>query len=88
MKLKKFDDLYESNQDNEESGYLNSNEGKHTKIRVKHLIEYLSQFDPETEVLLDHDGWMSEYTPHEDEVDLITNRGLFDPYRDKLMINN
>ena len=29
-------------------------------IRVKHLIEYLSRFDPETTVYLDKDGWESD----------------------------
>ena len=76
MKIKKFDDLNEANQ------------GKDTKIKVKHLIEYLSKFDPETEVLLDHDGWMAEYTPHKDELDLIEKRGIFDPFEDILIINN
>lgn len=85
MKLKKFDDLYESSHEDEEN---EEGERKNTKIRVKHLIEYLSQFDPETEVFLDHDGWMSHSTPHENEIDLIANRGIFDPWGDKLMINN
>ncbi len=85
MKLKKFDDLYESNQESQEN---EEGEGKSTKIRVKHLIEYLSKLNPETEVILDHDGWMADYIDHEDEVDLIEKRGLFDPFQNYLMINN
>ena len=47
------------------------------QVKVKHLIEYLQKFDPELEVVLDHDGWMESDFPSKDEVELIKNRQLF-----------
>jgi hypothetical protein len=58
---------------------------KDTEVRVKHLIEYLSELDPEMPVSLDHDGWMAD---DDDPLEVVRNRGLFDPYEDILIINN
>lgn len=61
-------------------------------IKVKHLIEYLQQFDGEISVGLDHDGWYEDVINAVDEVDLISKRGLFDFWNHKgktyLTINN
>ena len=35
------------------------NESKNTDIKVKDIIIFLQQFDPETPVYLDHDGWQN-----------------------------
>ena len=61
-------------------------------IRVKHLIEYLSRFDPETTVYLDKDGWESdlhwsgrnEDKRPKNELEVIEQRGLFDKFKDSL----
>jgi hypothetical protein len=76
MNIKRF------NEDIEDNG------NKQMTIRVKHLIEYLSQFDPETPVYLDKDGWDYDVTNAKNEVDVIDQRGLFDKYKDSLTINN
>ena len=69
---------------------------KEMTIRVKHLIEYLSQFDPETPVYLDKDGWGSdlhwsgrnEDKRPKNELEVIEQRGLFDKHKNSLTINN
>lgn len=67
-----------------------------TEVRVKHLIEYLSELDPEMPVHLDHDGWES-YGISTDPLDnnsleIIKNRGLFNVFthngKSQLIINN
>ena len=75
MKIKKFNEAVE---------------GSPIKVRVKHLIEYLSKFDPEATVGLDHDGWFVYGYEPKDEVDLIDKRGIFDYWeeRNHLTINN
>lgn len=35
------------------------NESKNTNIKVKDIIIFLQQFDPETPVYLDRDGWQN-----------------------------
>ena len=35
------------------------NESKNTDIKVKDIIIFLQQFDPETPIHLDHDGWQN-----------------------------
>lgn len=61
-------------------------------IKVKHLIEYLSQFDPELTIELDKDGWLEHVIPHKDEVDLIQKRGIFFHFKNEkyeaLYLNN
>jgi hypothetical protein len=48
-------------------------------ITVDDLIQYLTQFDPTTEVGLDHDGWMEDEcgVPTPTAQDIIHMRGLF-----------
>jgi hypothetical protein len=61
------------------------------EVKVKHLIEYLQQFDPEKPVKLDRDDWVDNFTLYDNEIDIISNSGLFDPYSlngDVLFINN
>lgn len=68
------------------------NENKRPDIKVKDIISFLKQFDPETSVLLDKDGWRTY-----DDVDMSKDdiiRYLIDDsaitYRGQnyLMINN
>ena len=69
---------YEDNQPIEQSN-------DEVKIKVKDLIEYLQQFDPETEVELDKNGWDYYYkTPAE----IIKHNGLFSPFKNMLFLNN
>ena len=79
MKIKKFNESVEEDVVK-----------KPTQIKVKHIIEYLNQFDPEANVGLDKDGWMAEFTPHKDELDLIDKRGIFHYWKERkhLTINN
>jgi hypothetical protein len=56
----------------------NLEEDDYTIIRVKHLIEYLSKFDPEMEVILDKDGW--EDGQSNDPIEIIEHSGLFYEY--------
>jgi hypothetical protein len=62
------------------------------QVRVKHLIEFLQSIDPETEVMLDKDGWMEDEFLATDEVDLVRSRGLFHLFKhgnkQTLIINN
>ena len=52
--------------------------------RIKHLIEYLQNFDPEMSVELDKDGWEHEDNP----LDTIKYSGLFEQFQNTLFINN
>jgi hypothetical protein len=73
---KKFDD------------YLEEAEEKGITITVKDLINYLQKFKPETELVLDKDGW--DYhadlfdTANKDEIFEV----LFQPYGDIIIIQN
>jgi hypothetical protein len=66
-------------------------ENKRPDIKVKDIISFLKQFDPETSVLLDKDGWQTY-----DEVDMSKDdiiRYLIDDSaiirgQNYLMINN
>ncbi len=58
------------------------------EIRIKHLIQYLSEFDPETKVILDKDGWLEDEIEPEDELDLIDQRGCFSLGKNYFCINN
>lgn len=59
------------------------------KIQIKHLLQYLQQFDPELEVVLDKDGWMEKDCSPKNELDLIEQRGVFWYCEGKyLIINN
>lgn len=62
-------------------------------IKVKHLIEYLRNLNPEAEVILDKDGW--DESGELDEVKMISSSYLFQYedegfYKDEptLFINN
>jgi hypothetical protein len=55
----------------------NLEDDDYTIIRVKHLIEYLSKFDPEMEVILDKDGWDGQSN---DPIEIIEHSGLFYEY--------
>ena len=67
-----------------------SEENQRLTPKVKHLIQYLQELDPESLVYLDHDGWFSHVSLENetDEVELIKNRGIFDYHNGRLMINN
>jgi len=54
-----------------------------SKVKVKHLIQYLEQFDPESPVELDKGGW-----EHEDPLEAIKISGLFQEFKNTLFINN
>ena len=59
------------------------------KVKVKHLIEYLQSFDPETNVSLDKDGWDYYYG---NPIEVIKHSGVFHPFeydgKKTLYINN
>ena len=57
-------------------------------VTVKDLKEYLDQFDPETRIGLDKDGWMENEIKAENPVDLIRKRGLFWEGKTALVLNN
>lgn len=62
------------------------------EIRVKDLIDYLSKYNPETIVYLDHDGWMAE-SESQDPQDVIAKRGIFsspifNPDKEFIILNN
>jgi len=57
-------------------------------VKVKHMIKYLQQFDPETPLFLDHDGWLQSEINAIDEIDLIKKRGLFGIMNGGIIINN
>lgn len=68
------------------------NKSKNTDIKVKDIIVFLQQFDPETPVYLDHDGWQNygDNTIEKNDViryifddSSITHRG-----RNSITINN
>jgi len=84
--IKPFDEFKSINEeiDNEEI------DNKELIIKVKHLIKYLQDnYDSETEVYLDHDGWLNREIHAVDELDLIKKRGIFcKMYNGELMINN
>ena len=52
------------------------NESKNTDIKVKDIIIFLQQFDPETSVFLDHDGWQNHGDDNIEKNDVI--RYVFD----------
>ena len=52
------------------------NESKNTDIKVKDIIIFLQQFDPETSVFLDHDGWQNYGDDNIEKNDVI--RYVFD----------
>lgn len=58
------------------------------EIKIKHLIQYLSEFDPEVKVILDKDGWLEDEIEAEDEIDLIDKRGCFSLEKNYFCINN
>ena len=87
-KIKRFNEL-----DNNINESLEYDEEGWVNVRVKDVIEYLQTLDPEAIVDLDHDGWMEKYSNPTDVLDLIGNRGIFSPWKDKegndrLTINN
>ena len=67
-------------------------DNKRPDIKVKDIISFLKQFDPETSVLLDKDGWQTH-----DEIDiskddiiryLIDDSAIINRGQNYLMINN
>lgn len=67
-------------------------DNKRPDIKVKDIISFLKQFDPETSVLLDRDGWQTH-----DEIDiskddiiryLIDDSAIINRGQNYLMINN
>lgn len=64
-------------------------ESSEMRVKVKHLIQYLSRFDREMEVGLDKDGWWIGHGINpKDELDLIEQRGLFQIWDDYMIIQN
>jgi hypothetical protein len=62
---------------------------KELQVKVKHLIEYLQkEFNPESNVFLDKDGWDVFREMPKDEIELIRMRGIFDKFDGNLFINN
>ena len=81
-RIKRFNENSELNISDVRSSKIN--ESKNTDIKVKDIIIFLQQFDPETPVYLDHDGWQNygDNTIEKNEVILyffddssITHRG-------------
>lgn len=58
------------------------------QVKIKHLIQYLSELDPEQPVSLDKDGWMENEINATDELDLIDQRGIFGFGNKYFCINN
>jgi hypothetical protein len=56
-RIKRFNENSELNISGVRSSKIN--ESKNTDIKVKDIIIFLQQFDPETPVYLDHDGWQN-----------------------------
>ena len=56
-RIKRFNEKSELNISDVRSSKIN--ESKNTDIKVKDIIIFLQQFDPETPVYLDHDGWQN-----------------------------
>ena len=56
-RIKRFNENSELNISDVRSSKIN--ESKNTDIKVKDIIIFLQQFDPETPVYLDHDGWQN-----------------------------
>ena len=56
-RIKRFNKNSELNISDVRSSKIN--ESKNTDIKVKDIIIFLQQFDPETPVYLDHDGWQN-----------------------------
>jgi len=54
---------------------------EYMNVKVKHVIEYLKTLDPEASIYPDHDGWMTHEIKPKDEVDLVRQRGIFQPYK-------
>ena len=61
------------------------NEDEESPVKVKHLIEYLKQFDPEMDIFLDKDDWEEE-----NPAEAIESSGIFhiDSRQGILFINN
>ena len=57
-------------------------------VTVKDIIDYLSEFNPTSKVLLDHDGWDEEALKPENVKDLIYKRGIFQKWKDVIIIQN
>lgn len=58
-------------------------------VKVKDIIQYLNNLNPEAEVGLDKDGWMEyECSEPNDPQRVIAERGLFWSIPDRLVINN
>lgn len=73
--LKKFNENIDSFRD--EEGF--------PLVKVKDIIEYLSELDPEMRVYLDKEGWVDGENPK----DVIENTNLFDTHwGDGMTINN
>lgn len=48
-------------------------------IKIKHIIEYLQQFDLESQVILDKDGWLKKELDENVTIsNIIESRGLFE----------
>jgi hypothetical protein len=58
-------------------------------VKVKHIIQYLQDnFDLESSVYLDTDGWCEDELDAKDEIDLISKRGIFYNFNGSLFISN
>ena len=80
--------LWESIENDIEEENNSKNENELT-VKVKHLIQYLqTEFDPESEVRLDKDGFDYDDPDIKNEIDLIKNSGVFENFDGDLFINN
>lgn len=67
---------------------FNESQEKELVVKVKHIIQYLNEnFDPEANVILDHDGWMISRDA-KNEIEVIDQRGIFYNSGNNLVINN
>ena len=74
----------ERNYKSEQSENDDTSEANISRVNVKDLIDYLSQYDMNMIVSLDKDGWDYEKTA----LKTIENSGLFDKFENTLIINN
>lgn len=57
-------------------------------VTVKDIIEFLSQYPPETEVILDKNGWSEEKSVNDSISYLIDDSPITFHNQDYLIINN
>lgn len=75
-----------------DSELFDKKSAERTRVTVKDLLDYLRNCNLESEVHLDHDGWLQDYIEHTNVQELIDKRGIFEKWTvngsEHLTINN